>query len=392
MVDEKQIKQWLKNKTITQKQAKKMLAETAQYKKEERSNKVIIAISTIGAILLGIGAVLFVASNWNAISSLGKVMLLLLSTFGAYFAGYQLKYQKQNLPRVGGSLLFLGALLFGATVILITQIYNINANNHILILIWLIGILPLVYALKSMPIAGLASLLYFLWLGLFFSPTNTWWFMGVLGPVTFVLFIVAAVMLFAIGGLHYIYKELSDVARMYRIAGLKILMVMLFLLTFEWFSRSSYFFDRYAEVPTQVITGVISLAVIAIIITVINWFFNTSKKISKFEGPGSIGMIVLALIFFYYPSSTSIYVIIFNVVLAFMIGILIYMGYHREDMKLVNIGTFWLSAFIVVRYFDWFWNLLPKSIFFLVGGFILVLGGIALEKKRRQLKHQFGTK
>ena len=392
MVDEKQIKQWLKDGTITQAQAKKMLIETTQYKKEARSNKLIVAISTIGAILLGIGAILFIASNWIAIPNFGKVILLLVSTFGAYYVGYLFKYQKNNLPKVGASLLFLGALLFGATVILITQIYNVNANNHILILIWLIGILPLVYALKSTPIAGLASILYFLWLGLFFSPENTWWFFGFLGPITFVLFIVGSIMRFVIGSFHYIREGFSNIAAAYRIAGLKVLMLMLFLLTFEWFSKSSsYFFERPSEIPAQLNVGIIAFAVISILTAVINWFFNKSEKISKFEGPIGIGMVALALIFFYYPSSTSIYVLIFNFVLAFMIGIIIYLGYEREDIGLVNMGTFWLSSFIVVRYFDWFWELLPRSLFFIVGGLILVLGGIALEKKRRQLKHQFGV-
>ncbi len=392
MADDKQIQQWLKNGTITQAQAKKMLADSSKFKKEQRSDKLIITVSTIGAILLGIGAILFIASNWRGIPDFGKVLILLISTFGAYYVGYLFKYQKQNLPKVGASLLFLGALLFGATIILITQIYNINANNHILVLIWLVGILPLVYALKNQPIAGLASLLFFLWLGLFFSPENTWWFFGLLGPITFVLFLVGSIALFAIGGLHYFREDFSDVARIYRIAGLKVLMIVLFLLTFSWFSKaSSYFLRRYEDIPTQLSVGIITFAIIAIILTIVNWFFNKSEKISKFEGPMSLGMIALALIFYYYPSDTSIYVLVFNLVLAGMIGTLIYLGYQREDMKLVNMGTFWLSAFILVRYFDWFWDLMPRSLFFIVGGLILVLGGIALEKKRRQLKQEFGA-
>jgi uncharacterized membrane protein len=392
MADDKQIQQWLKDGTITQAQAKKMLADSSRFNKEERSNKLIIAISTIGAILLGIGTILFIASNWRGIPDFGKVLLLLISTFGAYYVGYFFKYQKQNLPKVGASLLFLGALLFGATIILITQIYHLNANTHILVLIWLLGILPLVYALKNKPIAGLASLLFFLWLGLFFSPENNWWFFGLLGPITFVLFILGSIALFAIGGLHYFREDFTDIARIYRISALKVLMVVLFLLTFSWFSQaSSYFLRMYQNIPPQLTIGIITFAIIAIILTIINWFFNKSEKISKFEGPMSLGMIALALIFYYYPSDTSIYVLVFNLVLASMIGTLIYLGYQREDMKLVNMGTFWLSAFIFVRYFDWFWDLMPRSLFFIVGGLILVLGGIALEKKRRQLKQEFGV-
>jgi len=392
MVDKRQIDQWLKEGTITKKQAQKMLADSSKYKKEERSNKLIVAVSIIGAIFLGIGAILFIASNWRAIPNIMKVLILIGSTFGAYYVGYLFKYQKKNLPIVGASLIFLGALLFGATVILITQIYNINANNHVLVLIWLIGILPLVYVLKSMPIAGLASLLFLLWIGLFFSPTNSWWFFGLLGPLILVLYILSSVMLFAIGGIHYAKEDFGDIGRIYRLAGLKVLMITLFFLSFGWFSKaSSWFFQLYDEIPNQFMIGLVVFSIVAIIATIINWFFNSSERLSRIEGPIAIGLVALALIFFFYPSETSIYVLIFNLVLAGMIAILIYSGYEREDMKLVNMGMFWLSVFIVVRYFDFFWDLMPRSLFFMVGGLILVLGGIALEKKRRQLKADFSA-
>ena len=390
MVDARQIDQWLKKGVINKTQASKMLADVSRDRKEQSSNKFIVAISTIGSILLGIGAVLFIASNWRAIPNIIKVLILVGSTFGVYYVGYLFRYRKQNLPKVGASLLFLGGLLFGATVILIAQIYNINANNHVLILIWLIGILPLVYALNSMPIAGLASLLFFIWMGLFFSFSREWWFFEVLGRNSPVLFFVSGIMLFAIGGLHYISKKLVDVARVYRIAGLKVTLISLFLLTFGWISKSSeYYLKKRSTLPEAFIIGFVLFSIIALLLLVINWFFNRSEYVSKIESPVGIGFIALALIFFYYPSATSIYVVIFNLVLASFVFLLLYAGYQREDMKLVNMGMFWLITFIVVKYFDFFWRLLPRSIFFIVGGLILLLGGIALEKKRRQLKSQF---
>ena len=52
-------------------------------------------------------------------------------------------------------------------------------------------------------------------------------------------------------------------------------------------------------------------------------------------------------------------------------------------------GTFWLSAFVLTKYFDLFWDLMDRSLFFIVGGLILVFGGIALEKKRKEIKKDF---
>ena len=385
MVDEKQIKQWLKEGTITQAQAKKMMADSSSYKKEQSSNKLIVAVSTIGAILLGIGAILFIASNWRTIPNIAKTLLLVGSTFGAYYVGYLFRYQKQNLPKVGAALIFLGALLFGATIFLIAQIYNINANSHTLMLIWMIGILPLVYVFMSMPIAGLMSLLFFIWVYLFFFG----WLEGFASRHFPVLYVVAGVMLFGIGGLHYLSEKLQNVARIYRIAGLKVILFSLFLLTFNFFSRYQDYYGRPTDATGRFVVGFVMFSVLAIIIGVINWFFNKSEQISKIEGPVSLGLMALMLVFYYYPSSTTIYVIIFNLVLAGVIFLLLYAGYEREDMKLVNMGMFWVATFIVVRYFDFFWGLLDRSIFFMVGGLILVLGGIALERKRRQIKAQF---
>ena len=68
---------------------------------------------------------------------------------------------------------------------------------------------------------------------------------------------------------------------------------------------------------------------------------------------------------------------------------LIYVGYQKTNIKFVNMGIFWGSIFIIAKYCDFFWSLLDRSIFFLVGGAILVGGGIFLERKRREIKNDF---
>lgn len=394
MINEKLIDKWVKEEIITQEQAKKMLVDIDNYKKESRSNKFIVTISTLGAVLIGMGVILFIASNWQELSKLGKAFSMIGSTAITFYAGYYFKYQRQNFPKVGVSLLFLSALLFGATIILIAQIYNLNANNHILVLIWLVGILPMVYALRTSAIAILASLLFYLWIGLFFAKDNDWWFFDFLGRFTIILFICGSIMLFALGGIHYFSKQFNQIARIYRLASIKVLMVCLFLLTFDWFSKisSNYISNWYEEVQHQLVVGVVIFSIIAITATVINWFLNKSESLSVYESPISIGLVGLSLIFFFYPSETSIYTLIFNLLFAGLSILFLYLGYNREDIKIVNLGMFWLTVFLIAKYFDWFWDLLERSVFFLVGGLILVIGGIVLEKKRREIKERFDIK
>ena len=55
MVDEQQIRQWLKEGTITQAQAEKMLGDSTQEESEGKSNKFIAIVATIGAVLIFVG-------------------------------------------------------------------------------------------------------------------------------------------------------------------------------------------------------------------------------------------------------------------------------------------------------------------------------------------------
>lgn len=398
-INKEQIDQWLREGTITQKQASKMLADSTEYRKEQSSNKLVVAISTIGSILLGIGAILFVASNWAVMPNIVKILILVGSTFGAYWAGYYFKYQKQNFPRAGASLIFLGALLFGATVFLIAQMYHINANNHILVLIWLLSILPFVYGFSSSPIAGLAALLFYIWIGLFvFRGLSFYQAQGDFYRLP-VLYLVSGIMMFGIGAMHYFSEKLKDVARVYRLAGIKIAIVSLFFLTFRFFAGhyDEYgFFSRRFETSEQFTLGFVLVSVLAIAFAVVALLFNPAKTSAPekastniLENLIALGLVGFAMIFFFFLAQSNIYVLLFNLILAGIIFTLLYVGYQREDVQLVNTGMFWLSVLIIVRYFDFFWDLLPRSLFFVVGGLILVLGGIALEKKRRQLKAKF---
>ncbi len=335
--EDERIKKWLTEGLINEEQAQKMLGDVAAHRKERSSDKLIGVMSTIGAVLLGIAVVLFVLSNWQALTTLTKVFVLVGGTCGVSYIGYVFAYGRQNFPKVGAALLVLGSLLFGATIFLLAQIYHIEANTHTLVLVWLAGILPLVYVLHSVPIAGLASLLLFLWIGLFVFrdatlATSDW----VALPV---LYLVSGLLFFETGGLHYLSQRLGKVARIYRMASLKVVIASLFLLTFRFFSGH---YERWspragAEISPQMGTAVVLVAVVAILIAVGNLLYNPSKSETwKVEGGVSLGLVALSLVFFFFPSPTNIYVVIFNLVIVGCLAILIAIGYRREDIKVVN--------------------------------------------------------
>jgi uncharacterized membrane protein len=377
------IQKWLDDGLISQEQAEQMLADILEDHRERRSGKFIFVVSVIGAVLLGVSAILFIASNWEQLSSGLKMLILLGATGAAYTSGYILKYRSGEFTRVGSALLFLGALLFGATVMLTAQIYHVNANHHVLVLIWLTGVLPLVYVMRTAPAAWLASGLFFLWLWLlvWMSPALRFSSTGVL------LFVASALAVLGLGGLHYLLEGMEKVARSYRIVALTVGMAALFLTTFRYFSQTQY------EMPGQFAglqAGYPVASVLALIALVLDWLLRRDTPFILIETLTGIGLLILLTVFYFFPSGSLIYVFIFNLVFAVLTLLFIYQGHARGDMKIVNAGIFWLAVYLMARYFDWFWGLMDRALFFLVGGVILVAGGIVLEKQRRRIRSSFG--
>lgn len=390
MIQDRQIAQWASEGLITEAQAQRMLADVTAQRRARTSDRFIVVLSTVGSVLLGVGAILFIAANWEGLSSAAKTALLLAATFGVSALGYALAYGRRTLPRVGEALLFLGGLLFGATVFLIAQMYHLQANSHALVLIWLVGILPLVYVIRSLPLAGLAALLAFIWVGLVvMAPGQAAGRDWVTLPA---LYLLCGLSLFEAGGQHDTAEPLRGIARIYRLGALKVVMLALFLLSFRFFSGH---LEGWWSAQSQPISGRMTIAVavagaLALTLGLLNLSTNPTRSSTwRVEGAISLGLAGLALLLVFAPTTTTLYVVAFNLALAGCIAALVGIGYQREDIRLVNVGMSYLTLLVLVRYCDWFWALLPRSLFFMVGGVILVLGGVALERKRRALKTEF---
>lgn len=394
MVQDQDIAAWLAAGVITEAQAQRMLSDLSVRRKDRASDKLIVTISTIGAVLLGIGAVLFVAANWQGFNHLTKAFLLGGSTFSVTLLGYWLAYEAKTLPKVGAALLLLGTLLLGATLFLLAQMYHVQANSHVLVLMWLVGVLPLVYLLRSHVIAGLATALGFVWFGLFvfrgMTPQGRDWLAF---PV---LYLLAGLLVFELGGLHDLRPQFRPVARVYRIGALKIVLATLLLLTFRFISGSfKYWSQEFTQAYSpQIIGGVALIGVVAVALAVANGLKNPlQSETIRLEMTVSLGLSALALVYFFFPSPrTNLYPVLFNLAMAGCIFAMIIVGYRREDFWLINAGMSAFALLVLIRYCDFFWELLPRSMFFMVGGAMLVGGGILLERKRRELRTRFANK
>uniref|UniRef100_A0ACD5GYW6 DUF2157 domain-containing protein n=1 Tax=Desertifilum tharense IPPAS B-1220 TaxID=1781255 RepID=A0ACD5GYW6_9CYAN len=127
------------------------------------------------------GAITFVAANWQAWSREVKTLLLLSLFAGVNIAGFYLwRYSQQSWQhRLGQGLLLLGALILGANLGLMSQMFHLSDSVYELFLVWGLGVIAMAYSLQMTSLGVMAILLLLLgyWQGvgeLFMPGEFTW--------------------------------------------------------------------------------------------------------------------------------------------------------------------------------------------------------------------------
>jgi uncharacterized membrane protein len=154
----------------------------------DRSGFIAVAI---GGILLCLGILTFVAANWQTGSREVKFILLISLLMTITITGFYTwreptkgkkegKKPQQSQRILGEGLLFLGALIFGANIALMAQMFNISGSSSELFLAWGLGVLVMAYSLSLNSLGILAIILvqigYWIGLGeLWYSPDDLTW-------------------------------------------------------------------------------------------------------------------------------------------------------------------------------------------------------------------------
>jgi len=381
------IDKWLREGLITDQQAKQMYADMDKESREKSSRKIIMAFSTIGAALVGIGAILLVASNWQVIPALLKILMLAAITFGSAFSGYYLKYASGNYPRTGSSLIFLSALLYGALIFLTAQVYHVNPDRrvHLLILAWLLAILPYVYIFRSKAIAFLASALFMVWFNFFVLYGHGRYDYEDIIRLLPLMYCLCGLLLICFGKVNEFIKNFYSQASVFAKVGVFIICICLFTMTFGYFTELRFYPDSiysYAFFST-----IIDLLLLYSLIMFLASFFANPARKNNFEESLLITALIAGsaiLLHFGHVSRLAA-----NLFFALFLFGMIASGYKKREMFLVNLSIFWFILFIGVKYFDFFWMLLPRAAFFIAGGIILVAVAWFFERKRRGLKTEF---
>jgi uncharacterized membrane protein len=139
------------------------LAQRYQFAALEQvaQNRWVIIFIGLGSILMGLAAITFVAANWQVWSRWLKVALLLSLFVGVNALGFYLARQSRQgwQSRLGKGLLLLGALLLGANLALMSQLFHQSGPVSQLYLLWGLSVLPMAYSLRLTPLGILSVIL-----------------------------------------------------------------------------------------------------------------------------------------------------------------------------------------------------------------------------------------
>ncbi len=367
--------------------------------KKDGTSQTIQVMSILGALLVGVGAILFVAANWKELPTFAKLLLLFGTTYSTYFAGWNLKYRKDTRPKLGEALLFLASLLIGATIFLNAQIFNVNADAHWLLLVWLIAILPYGYAFNSSSILILKIFVFALWT-VFYVGQNTELFVGSFG--IFMFYLLLGINLYGLGQIHLRFERFSHFRELYQGSGL-----FFILISYFYFSLETPF--RHTLTRIAPLTGTLqALFILFMLISVI--MIVQSALLCKMHENSKYELIVLILAFAglfaiwmltifkdslavsqvqdygltqLEPGTATLLFILFNLMFFILTIGSILIGYYRSILPFVNIGMGFFIIGVLHLYFTTLYRSLPRSLAFIVGGLILLLFGWYMEKKRR---------
>ncbi|MGK7921598.1 MAG: DUF2157 domain-containing protein [Trichodesmium sp.] len=181
------------------------ISERYQFDSLEKtaSSRFITILISLGAILLGLGIITFISANWQQLSREVKTLLLLTLFVGVNTTGFYLWRQSNTLPnttnkkqRLGHGLLIFGALILGANIALMAQMFHIGGSPYGLYIVWGLGVLVMAYSLGLTSLGIISILLiglgYLIGLSTIFYPEDFSWlkliieYMALVGTLLFI--------------------------------------------------------------------------------------------------------------------------------------------------------------------------------------------------------------
>lgn len=396
----KEGQKWIADNIITEDQLDLI---TARYPDSEDKRKVTGILPILASILIGIGILSFIASNWGEISPIARLTLLIVFMLGFYLSGE--RYLIAGHHSLGTSLNLLGIITFGASIILLGQTFHLNAVDARLFVFWS---LPVVFYLFRD-----RNKLYFFLLGLL-TVGGQLYSINEFQSFSYLLFILFTL---AVGGFVFLYPTIQKSWILTIGFSIQVLMFIMvkdinllwfFLFGFALFTSGLWVDKDVFKQPFNRLGTLIGFGFAYGL-----YFLLTNEFSSDFELPHSYVYIPVLIIifalsiigkrqenlylhawelliflpFFYLVKVTDplIVGILYLIIMFVFSGFKLAEGYRNENRSQINFGIVLFLLVCLMGYFNLAWSFMPKSIFFLFGGVLLFILNAFLQRKKKQI-------
>jgi len=385
---DKALSYWLGEGLLNEMQVAALAASLETIERPADSARAVRVFGFIGAVLTGLGAILFVASNWQGMSPLERT-LVLLAGYGVTVAAAVLVEQR-GFPLVSEAVWLLSTLVLGANIFLIAQTYNLALTMWQGTLAWTIGALAMGYARRSVAQAAVAVPLAILTLG--WAGGGSGWFFD--DQLEF---------LFADGGLRPVLPLLG--------LALVALSTLLALRDDLRFARTPCFrWGTFIVAASLIITTAhvevatafyradfdpkqigIMLAAAALVVAA-----ALAGKVDSLLSRPTLAVLLAALAAPLVRVDGAPWVgietggvhLLFGLYVVAVFGAALFitwLGMQARNARLVNIGMVSTTMIIIIQYFGWSFELLDRSLAFIAGGVILMALSVFMERQRRSI-------
>lgn len=302
---------------------------------------------SIGGILIGLGFLTFIASNWVLFNRVVKLVIITGSLSVALGSSY-LTYEKNRFTSI--ALLYLSALIYGAGIFLVEQIFYINLDVPTGFLIWSVGTLLLSTIHKDI---------------LLYVTAHAFAAVYLLGSFDNFIFVQAIFLL----ALLLATNRYFGYRRLLTFAGLLLFEAFIFY-TFAYFQSDA-------------------LYVALVLFAFGTALYYTAPVLPKLDvSPDMVSLVGLLTL------SVSGFVLTFPGIYldagfnatwiswVFAIGLLLYLLFLTSRRLVTPLIT--IAVIITRFYFDTFYESIDRSVFFVLGGLMILAFGYYIETMRRR--------
>jgi uncharacterized membrane protein len=374
-----------------------------------------LILAVFGVILVGAGAMSFVAANWEAMGKLSRLVVL----FGTMWAAYAIAIYFLGRQRdvIGQAFVLLGVLMFGANIMLVAQTYNINAHFPDGTMLWALGALAAAVIAPSRAALAAALALACVWTwqeyqyfdAVLHMPFLFFW--AACAAMALVFAWRPGVHLTIIAFLFWFVLNTEGLARLIGWGEVEATTIYVFVPLAIWsllqlveargnaFSITGahyaffvflfsyavlHFADNGDKAPVQswqafaFATSLIAIAAGAIGVS------RKAINIVDMLGIAFACVTTIAYVFLVHRNDSSLDV----PYLAFTLIIVLWSlqrGVRTEDRFVINLSTVFFGLWVIYVYFVLFSGLMDQAVFFTIGGLLLILVSLGLEGMRRRL-------